>query len=300
MSSSRQPSPSRPARLARRSLLAAAAGSIGLLTRAVASPPTAQAANGDPLILARLNSATATTILRTVHRGLTTLRIVASGRTSIALEARSPNNAVFADGGDEGTGVHAQSVFGDAVNGMSLFGTGLHGSSGHGRGVVGESDESDAVSGSSRFGSGLVGANISKDRAAVVGWAQNRSTGVQGIVADVDSQPPAATNTGVHGVGHASGATGVLAESSAGTALRVNGAAVFSRSGVVTLSPGSDSAVQAGVPLGPSSSVLAVLRSHHRGLHVEAAVPDARSDSFTVFLNRRVNAPAEVAWFVVN
>lgn len=300
MSSRRRAGTDRPARMGRRSLLAGVAGGIGYFAGAAADPLAAHAANGDPVILGRVNRASATTVIRSLRRGLTTLRVRAVGRTGVAVEARSPNVAIFADGGENGTGLHAVSVFGDGGTGRSLFGAGLQGLSGRGRGVVGESEESHGVAGTSRFGSAVLGANFSEDQAAVVGWAQNRSTGVQGIAAEADSRPPSPRNTGVHGIGNAPGATGVFAESAAGTALRVNGSAVFSRSGVLMVDVGAESAVQTGIALSERALVLAVLRDHHRGVHVEAAVPDPREESFTVYLNRRVTGPAGVVWFVIN
>ena len=85
-----------------------------------------------------------------------------------------------------------------------------------------------------------------------------------------------------------------------GAALRVNGKAVFSRSGIIRIPARSRSATHRNIPLGASSLVLAVLRQHQPGVHVEAAVPNPAANSFTVYLSRRTRRAVEVAWLVVN
>jgi hypothetical protein len=46
--------------------------------------------------------------------------------------------------------------------------------------------------------------------------------------------------------------------------------------------------------------MLAILRQHRAGLHVEAVVPNAATGSFTIYLNRRARRDVQVAWFVVD
>jgi hypothetical protein len=85
-----------------------------------------------------------------------------------------------------------------------------------------------------------------------------------------------------------------------GTALQVSGPAVFSRSGVLTVTAGSAKATQTGVALTSASLVLVTLQQHTTGVYVLAAVPKVSGSSFTVHLSKAVSAATKVAWFVVN
>jgi hypothetical protein len=287
----------RPARVDRRAVMA---GGLGVLSGTLlAQAPPAQAANGEPVLLGQDNTETAPTRIRNLKADEVGLRVTAQGAGSTALEALSPNVALRAEG-EQGTGVWGVSQSGDGVVGQSFFAAGVHGISSHGFGVVGDGELLAGVSGNSRFSSGVVGANVATDKPAVQGWAQNGSTGVQGISAGGEATPPISPNTGVHGVCDAADGIGVLAQSASGTALRVDGRAVFGRSGVLVIPARSRSATKAGIRLTRASLVLAILRQHQAGVHVEAAVPDPATGSFTVYLNRRVRRDIQVAWFVVN
>jgi hypothetical protein len=287
----------RPARVDRRAMMA---GGLGVVTGALlAQAPPAQAANGDPVLLGRDNTETAPTTIRNLKADTVGLRVTATGASSTAVEALSPNVAVRGEG-EQGTGVWGVSESGDGVVGQSFFAAGVHGISSHGFGVVGDGELLAGVSGNSRFSSGVIGANVATDKPAVQGWAQNGSTGVQGFSAAGDATAPTSANTGVHGVCDAPDGIGVLAQRAQGTALRVDGRAVFRRSGVLVIPARAKSATMTGIPLTDASLVLATLRQHQVGLHVEAAVPDPATDSFTVYLNRRARRDVQVAWFIVN
>jgi hypothetical protein len=277
------------------------AGGLGALTTPLAvDAPSTQAASGDPVLLGRDNRATSVTTVRNVQDGGVGLRVRVRGESSVGLQAESPNVAV-SGASEQGVGVLGESVFGDGVSGHSLFGPALRGNSGRGFGVDGGSRESTGVSGSSRFGSGVVGSNFATDKCAVLGSAQNGSTGVQGLSGAVTAESPVSPpSTGVHGRCDEAVGTGVLAESAHGTALKVDGTAVFSRSGVLTVPAGARSARQDDVELTSESLVLAVLRRHQAFRHVAAAVPHPGSRSFTVHLNLPASPGCEVAWFVVN
>jgi len=267
----------------------------------LADPPQAQAANGDPVVLGRTNTAISVTTVRNVRGGGTALRVTARGESSVAVQAESPNIAVWGES-ERGEGVRGVSTFGEALFGQSLFGYGVRAVSGNGVGVDGESRDGVGVSGVSHFGIGIEGGNIATDQPAIRGSAGNGSTGVQGFSIPEDGGviPPTSPNTGVHGRCDQPTGTGVLAESTAGAALRVEGAAVFSRSGVLTIPAGERSATQTDVPLTAASLVLAVLRRHQQFRHVEAAVTHPASSSFTVHLNLPASPGCQVAWFVVN
>jgi hypothetical protein len=276
-------------------------GGLGALTAPLLTDaPAADAASGDQVILGRDNRATSVTTIRNVQDSGVGLLVRVRGESSMAVQAVSPNVAVSGET-ERGTGVQGTSVFGDGLNGHSLFGFAVRGNSGNGVGVDGESRESTGVSGVSRFGIGVDGGNLATDKPAVRGSAQNGSTGVQGLSGTVTSTSPASPpSTGVHGRCDDAVGTGVLAQSANGTALKVDGAAVFSRSGVLTVPAGARSVTQDDVELTSASLVLAVLRRHQAFRHVVAAVPHPRTSSFTVHLNLPASPGCEVAWFVVN
>ena len=92
--------------------------------------------------------------------------------------------------------------------------------------------------------------------------------------------------------------TGVLATGK--TALSVQGPAVISRSGILTVRAGQSSATKTDVPLTSASLVLATLQQDHEGVWVRSAVPGAARNSFTVHLSKAAPARMTVAWFVVN
>jgi hypothetical protein len=121
------------------------------------------------------------------------------------------------------------------------------------------------------------------------------------------------TANGVTGIGGAGGGNGVdgraisatgagvLAENTAGgTALRVTGPAVFSRSGVLAVGAGKSSVSKTGVALTAASLVLATLQQDRAGVWVRSAVPSVAGSSFTINLNKAVSASTTVAWFIVN
>ena len=121
-------------------------------------------------------------------------------------------------------------------------------------------------------------------------------TGVQGVYGQGNGGDTAARGLeGFSDVG-----TGVFANTNTGTALKVVGPAVFSRSGALTIPAGSSSGIVTGVPLTGSSLVLALVQQKRGRVSVRAAVPDVASSSFTVHLNAKPQVDVKVAWFVVN
>ena len=88
------------------------------------------------------------------------------------------------------------------------------------------------------------------------------------------------------------------ASATTGHALEVDGPAVFSRSGVVTIKAGNKSAKVTGVPVTGQSLILATAQKKGP-TYVNQAVPDPASDSFTIYVNK-APSDAPVAWFVVN
>jgi len=102
---------------------------------------------------------------------------------------------------------------------------------------------------------------------------------------------------GVHG--EAQFAIGVKA--SGKVALKVNGSAVFDRSGVVTVAAGHSTATKTGIALTAASLVLATIQGNVAGVFVQGVTRvTGSSGSFTIHLNKTVSKSVKVAWFAVN
>jgi hypothetical protein len=99
---------------------------------------------------------------------------------------------------------------------------------------------------------------------------------------------------------HGDAFKGVAVLASGATALSVQGPAVFSRSGVLTVRSGHTSAIQKLVPLSRASLVLATIQEDVDGVWVRSAVPDPTASQFTVHLNKAAPTRVKAAWFVVN
>lgn len=144
----------------------------------------------------------------------------------------------------------------------------------------------------------LVGENTAADGYGVRGTSPY--IGVNAVGGEIGVYAVSDYGAGVNALTY--DGTALLAETAvdAGAALDVRGRARFSRSGRLVVPAGSTAATQTGISLDSTSLVLAVLQKRRGDTHVVAAVPEATSGSFTVFLNRAVTRDTEVAWFVVN
>jgi hypothetical protein len=108
-----------------------------------------------------------------------------------------------------------------------------------------------------------------------------------------------ASGAGVHGTATDPTGIGVLADGP--TALKVNGPAVFSRSGKVTIALGSSTAKVQPINLKSSSLVLATIQGNVAGVYVRGVtIVTGASGSFTVHLNKSAPSAITVGWFVVN
>jgi hypothetical protein len=120
------------------------------------------------------------------------------------------------------------------------------------------------------------------------------------------------TNTagvGVYGVNNGAGGTaygvrgsayqgvGVFAQSSSATALKVDGKAVFSRSGIVSVPSGAKS-VQVTMSGVTTTSMIIATVQQSGAFYVKSAVP--ASGSFTININKAPASPVAVAYFVLN
>ena len=201
-----------------------------------------------------------------------------------------------------------------AVEGIATgSGSGVEGScSGSGRGVTGwATGGGNAVAGfATKTGSGVVG-SASGAGDGVVGSASGAGDGVRGFA--VDHNGVHGTATGSHGVGVygenaatktfgvVGGINGVEAWEGHGyRALRVEGHASFSRSGVLTIAAGMSIGKIASIPISAESYVLATLQQYRSGVNVAAAVPNVAADSISIYLNKKVTAATKVAWFVID
>jgi hypothetical protein len=105
---------------------------------------------------------------------------------------------------------------------------------------------------------------------------------------------------GVHALTYDGVAVEAATAVEAGTALKVDGRAVFKLSGLLVIPPGAKSATQTNVPLTLQSLVLATLQQRRDEACIEAAVPDPDNRRFTVHLNKRVSRGTTVAWIIIN
>jgi hypothetical protein len=105
--------------------------------------------------------------------------------------------------------------------------------------------------------------------------------------------------------GRAVNGTGVLADSSNGTALAVSGRATFTRSGKVNIAYPNKTAVVS-VPGGLAASALALATVQDTtGVYVKSAVPNTSNGTIQINLNKAPGSgtnpkTAHVAWFIVN
>lgn len=278
-------------RRTRRQLLtggAAAAGAVAAASLARGTPALAN--DGDNLVLGQLNQAMHTTSVNN-----------SGGDTTFAALATSNGTALEGDAVD-GIGVSGTSVTGTGVSGMSgstapnaaaVFGELISnfpgpfsaavrgqndGTGGDGIGVYG----SHAGSGWGVYGTSQSGFGVFGSAGSGVGVTGSSKTGVLGS---------ATSRAGV----------GVLAENAdGGTALKVNGIAKFSRSGVATVARGR-SQVSHRLPLTSASFVLATIQGNVTDLYVRGVtITTGSNGSFTIHLSKAVAAKTKVAWLVVS
>ena len=276
-------------RRTRRQLMAGGAGALGAaavasLTRAA----PAAASNGNPIIMGQGNQSTSSTFIND-SSGDTTFSALATS-SGTALEGDAADGTGVAGSSSAGTGVsgvsgssaaHASAVYGEITStSPGAFSAGVRGQNdgtgGNGIGVYGSH---------AGPGWGVYGTSVSG-----VGVVGSSATGVSGM-----------GTTGVHGTTNSKAGMGVLAENTAGgQALKVNGVAAFSRSGVATV-PAGHSTVSKSLPLGTASFVLATIQGNVTGLAVQGVtIVTGSPGSFTIHLNKAAAAKTKVAWFVVN
>jgi hypothetical protein len=277
-------------RRTRRQLLAGGTGALAaaLTAEALARPAPAAAANGDNVILGQENDETTVTTISNKTVGGTVLSCLAGG-TGIAVAGTSGN----------GAGLSGESEVGDGVRGFAIR---------NGRGIFGSSDGGEGVRGESRSGIGVHGVGFnsatglqgsSGSGAGVAGFSST-GTAVFGLTSSASQSAVSgqSLDAGPGVLGFSSKGTGVRA--SGKTALDVDGPAVFSRSGTLTIAAGQKSATKQGVDLTDASIVLVTAQNDVPGVAVRSAVPHVSSASFTVRLNKAPTKAVTVGWFIVN
>ncbi len=282
----------------RRLLLAGAAGALGLLAgEAITQATPAQAGTDGDVVLGALNNASTTTTIDTVTSGQETVAFAAADARTLSVENESLSQTVLAI---------------NTGGGAALFGF-----SGGGEGVYGQSGlKSGTRQGQTR--NGVHGVTDSPTDSGVWGEAMGGGVGVAGATATFGaSANPAMTGVnlgsgpGVKGESRGGGAavlgltdsggTGVLAQASGGgTALEVSGPALFSRSGLVTITGQETATVSVPGGLSASALVLALLQTPVANLWVRAAEPSQATGEITIHLNRAPARSVKIAWFIVN
>jgi hypothetical protein len=270
----------RAARRTRRQLLAKGTGALTavLAAEAISRPSRAEAANGDPIVLGQINHSTDITVISNGNSG---------GSTALAADALG-----------QGVGLSGSTESGLGVTGTSNSGIGVNGFSSEGKAVMGQSQFGEGVRGMSLGGgqgssvtnsrTGVHGVSDSGSDSAVWGEAIGGGPGVKGT---------AGPGTGV--TGSSTGGVGVLA--SGKTALKVQGPAVFSRSGRLTIKAGQSTAKKSGISLSAATLVLATIQGNVAGVFVQGVtIVTGASGSFTIHLNKAAPASTKVAWFAVN
>jgi len=275
---------------------AGALGAVAVASLGRAAP--AAASNGQAIIMGQGNQSTSNTFINDSSGDTTFAALATSNGT--ALEGDAVDGTGVAGSSDTGIGVsgvsgssaaNASAVYGEITStSPGSFSAAVRGKNdgtgGTGIGVYG----SQAGAGWGVYGTSVSGVGVNASGGSGIGVAGSGATGVYAV-----------GTTGVHGIANSSAGMGVLAENTAGgQALKVNGVAAFSRSGVATVSAGK-SAVSKTLPLSSASFVLATIQGNVSGLNVQGVtIVTGSPGSFTIHLNKAVAAKTKVAWFVVN
>lgn len=145
-----------------------------------------------------------------------------------------------------------------------------------GHGVYGHSVHGDGVLGISAKGNGVVGQGSTPGMAAVKAVDANQGGGAYGIFAQ-----------SVHG-------TAIWATSGQGTALKVDGKARFSHSGVVSIPAGHKAMTFSKPGISDGDVILATIQRPQSGVSIEGA--QASNGSFTITLSKAPASAISIGW----
>jgi hypothetical protein len=262
----------------RRAILGAGvAALIGAIAGAFGRPIRVDAADGDALIGGAVSHTSSPTVLERTGKDDYSFSVYSDTASAIYGHSKGAGN----------TGVNAYSQSGSALFGLSVAGIGMEALSENDRGVVGRTNGVDVIGvageARDRSSTGVVGSNAS------IGTEGRLGTPEAGVVGNAPSVP---------------GLYGVLAMGTDdAVALGVDGKARFSRSGRAYV-PRNRSSVDVVAPggLDAESLVLAVPMVSRAGVFVQAVVPNPRTGTFRIQLNKVASSTAAtpIGWFVVN
>jgi hypothetical protein len=138
------------------------------------------------------------------------------------------------------------------------------------------------------------------ENGAGVGGYSNGGIGVIGADAGSGRGVSGSSESGVAVVGETTSGIGVYAASAGGgTALVVEGVAVFSRSGSAKVKSGAASVTVTGVSLTSTSIVLATPQGNQSGVSVKGVIKNVSDSKFTIYLTADATAALEIGWFVI-
>ena len=311
----------RPTKRSRRDLIAGAAGAAAVVAAAsLAKATPAQAADGNPVLIGEINSASNVTEIDSTSEGL---KVSTNNGAAVRALGDTLGLLGFGDTGVEGQSFGGEGVLGTvAISGTGVHGTtpdtggyGVHGeNSGGGAGVYGTSVSGEGVyaqSGSTpgtdpgQTRNGVHGVTDAANYASIFGEHVNGGTAVQGNSLSGNGKGVLGLGaTGVFGL-PTSGGTGVLGSTSfdgSGIAVYAAGPAKFDLSGLATIAAGNSTVTLTQVSLRSGSLILATLQNKVTGIYVASAVPNVTGSKVTINLNKVVPSgkTAKVAWFVVN
>jgi hypothetical protein len=195
--------------------------------------------------------------------------------------------------GVEGHSVEALGVWGTSSRTVGVYGQGPTGVDGAGLkiGVYGQCLTGIGVDG---FGGDFgVRGRLFGDASGTAVYGETKGSPTQVAVLG-DSDP---YGYGVKGL--TKDGIGVYAQAKGGYALQVDGRAVFSRSGMVTIAAGT-STTDVSVYLSSASLVLATIQSYHAGVWVAGVSLNTSDGLATIHLNKAAPANLKVGWFVAN
>ncbi len=279
--------------------LAAAAGALAATSVAGAAP--AEAANGDAVKAGRATTATNVTKVSNTADSGAGLWGVANGASRhgvFGTNTGGGHGVGGASGGSGSAGIHGTA---DGANAVAVWAQATNGA----MALRASSDTGPCADITSDSGPALTVTSTSGRAAVLQSGAPGPAVIITGsdegllVSSLADGVHATNVNAGSSAIfGDSADGTGVRARSQTGDALRVEGPAAFSRSGVVTVAAGSTSAKVTGVPLTHDSLVLATVQVKGSA-YVKQAVPNPATDSFVVYVNKATK-DTPVAWFVVN
>jgi hypothetical protein len=173
-----------------------------------------------------------------------------------------------------------------------------------GTGVTGRADNG-ASSATGVFGRAIAGIGVVGWVGAAGGLTTSAKSGVFGQC-DIDTSSAGVFGKSIAGYavrGLSTTGIGVFGEASGptGTALRVQGKAVFSRSGKATVQAGQSTVLVSGVTITAASLILATIQGvGETGLYVKSVSLSVANSRFTIRLSKAVAGNTLVGWFIVN